>query len=78
MADKWGQFDNSLSGGADIWDDGLVGKILTDDYFEIITSNGQRVRVWTGTGWQDSVITVWDGTQWIPGVAKVWNGSAWV
>ena len=34
MADRWGQFDNDLSGGSDKWDDGLVGSILLADYFE--------------------------------------------
>lgn len=78
MADKWGQLDNPYSGGSDIWDDGLVGKILTEDYFEIITANGQRVRVWFGSSWQDSIVSVWSGTAWISGTAKVWNGSGWV
>src|SRR5574343_285976 len=34
MADKFGQFDNELSGGSDTWDSGLAGEILLADYFE--------------------------------------------
>lgn len=32
MADKFGQFDNEIHGGADVWDDGLAGAILWADY----------------------------------------------
>lgn len=35
MADKWGQFDNELSGGSDTWDNGLAGSILLADYFTV-------------------------------------------
>lgn len=37
MADKWGQFDNELSGGSDTWDNGLAGEILLADYFDVST-----------------------------------------
>lgn len=32
--DKFGQYDNNIRGGADVWDDGLAGPILLADYFE--------------------------------------------
>lgn len=78
MADLWGQFDNGYSGGSDIWDNDLVGKILLDDYFEFVTPSGHIVRVWMGASWQDALVVVWNGTEWTPGVAKVWNGTDWV
>ena len=78
MADLWGQFDNAYSGGSDIWDDDLVGKILLDDYFEFVASSGHTVRVWMGASWQDALVLVWNGTDWTPGIAKVWNGTDWV
>lgn len=34
MADRQGQFDNSFSGGSDVWDDGLAGELLLQDYFD--------------------------------------------
>lgn len=77
MADLWGQLDNEYSGAADIWDDGLVGKILLDDYFEIITSDGHLVRVWNGSSWQDAVVSVWNGSAWVFGTPRVWDGTAW-
>lgn len=33
MANKFGQFDNQIPGGSDIWDNGLAGDILLADYF---------------------------------------------
>jgi len=34
------QLDNPYLGGSDIWDDGLVGEILLQDYFEAPTPVG--------------------------------------
>lgn len=39
MADRFGQLDNSYSGGSDIWD-GLVGSILLQDYFDVPAPTG--------------------------------------
>jgi hypothetical protein len=73
MADRFGQFDNAYSGGADIWDDGLVGQILLQDYFAPTTIIG-RVKMWTGTQW--AVVKAWTGSQWV--AVKAWTGSEWV
>lgn len=34
MAVKSPQFDNSISGASDLWDNGLAGELITVDYFE--------------------------------------------
>lgn len=53
MAVQSPQLDNQYLGGADIWDNGLVGDILLADYFDVVTSND---RYWVGgTGdWSDT------------------------
>ena len=79
MADLFGQYDNQIRGGADVWDDGLAGQILLQDYFPAPAPvSGGLIKVWTGLAWVLKPIKVWTGLAWIQKPLKRWTGSAWV
>ena len=71
-----------LSGGADAWDDGLAGGLLSADYFAAAAGGGTAtIRHWSGSAWVSKPLKRWNGTAWenVPaGRLKRWNGSAWV
>ncbi len=73
MVKQGGQYESNFSGGASVWDDGLVGDILWRDYVEPVGIVG-RVKMWTGSQWV--VVKAWTGSQWV--AVKAWTGSEWV
>lgn len=66
-----------LSGGADIWDDGLVGQILSADYFTV-SQTQSYIKYWNGSAWVLKPLKKWNGSAWVPALLKRWNGSSWV
>lgn len=58
-----------LSGGADVWDNGLAGQLLSDEFFTAPVVEPP------GTG---SLIKYWNGAAWVSKPLKRWNGAAWV
>lgn len=68
-----------VTSGSDAWDDGLVGQILTADYFTAPAPPATgRMKVWTGSAWVAKPVKVWSGSAWVEKPVKFWNGSAWV
>jgi hypothetical protein len=66
-------------GGADIWDDGLVGTLFTADIFaQPAPSTGGTIKVYLTSVWLRKPIKVWNGSAWQTKPLKRWNGSAWV
>ena len=80
MAIDFPQYDNDLSGGADLWDEGLAGVLLTADYFTQAAppSGGGQIKVWNGSAWAVKPVKVWNGSAWVTKPIKRWSGSAWV
>ena len=78
MARAGGIFD--LSGGADLWDNGLAGDILSADYFTpappVLGEN--TVKVWVSGSWVAKPLKVRVGASWVDKPIKVRAGSNWV
>lgn len=71
----------NISGGADIWDEGLAGTILTADYFDAATPpsvSGSHLSAWDGDSWVLGELKYWDSTTWQPAILQRWSGDAWV
>lgn len=72
----------SLSGGADVWDNGLAGQLLSDDFFTAPVveppGTGSLIKYWNGTAWVSKPLKRWNGTAWTVGTLKRWNGTAWI
>lgn len=74
-----------LSGGADAFDDGAAGELLSKDYFGPLEAPAFNVRVsWVhlavpaAPAVAGTTLQAWNGSAWVPGTLKRWNGSAWV
>ena len=68
-----------LSGGADAWDDGLAGQILSADYFTVSQTQTQSyIKYWNGSAWVLKPLKKWNGSAWVPALLKRWNGASWV
>lgn len=83
MAIPWPQHDKpmGLSGGSDLWDSGLAGTLLLEDYFVVTPPVGPAapiVKYWTGSAWAAGNLCVWTGAAWEAATLKRWNGSTWV
>lgn len=84
MAVRNPQFDlpHDISGGADLWDDGLAGQLITADYFTSIptppTASGSHLKAWTGSAWTLGELKRWDGTAWLGAQLQRWNGTSWI
>lgn len=78
MSVPFAQYDNELSGGADVWDNGLAGIILSADYFQAPSGVIGRIKVWNGSAWVAKPVKVWNGSAWVTKPVKRWNGSIWV
>jgi len=79
MALSFPETENNYSGGSDVWDDGLVGEILLQDYFDAPSggTTGQ-VKIWNGSAFVAKPVKVWNGSAWVIKPLKRWNGSSWV
>jgi hypothetical protein len=66
-----------LSGGVDLWDEGLVGEILTDEFFEAPAPAGNVIWVNTASGWKQGTLWVKTASGWKTGEPKV-NTGTWV
>lgn len=79
MAVSFPQTDSprDLSGGADAWDDGLAGQILSADYFAV-SQPQTKIKHWNGATWTLKPLKKWNGSAWVPAVLKRWNGASWV
>ena len=67
-----------LSGGADAWDEGVAGQILSSDFFASASPTQTNLKVWNGSAWVLKPLKHWNGTAWVSAVLKRWNGSSWV
>lgn len=78
------QFDKrpGLSGGADAWDDGLAGILLSADYFAANSSPpvaaGSHLKAWNGSTWTVGELKRWDGTSWSGAQLYRWNSTSWI
>ena len=75
--DKNPEIENRISGASDLWDDQLAGQILTNSYFNIITSITGYIKVYLSGMWQLKPIKVWNGSAWVIKPLKWFNGSTW-
>ena len=80
MSIKQAQFDLPLgiTGASDIWDEGVVGLILTQEYFEQLAPSTGRLKYWNGSSWITKVLKYWNGSIWQEKPLKYWNGISWV
>lgn len=78
MSIKDPQFDlpQYISGGADIWDEGLAGFILTSEFFDLAAVIS-RLKKWNGSSWESISLKSWNGSSWEIKPLKRWNGSSW-
>jgi len=63
-------------GGADIWDDGPAGEVLSNDIFQPPASVLGQIKVWLGA-WVAKPVKVWMGA-WVQKPVRIWNGTSWV
>lgn len=80
MAAPFPQFDlrPGISGGADVWDNGLAGELLSADYFGGPVP--QVLKYWDGGAWVEKPLKRWNGSAWesvLVGKLKRWNGTSW-
>ena len=73
---KGPEYDSSLRGGADAWDDGLAGEIFSSDYFEATITG--RIKVFLSGVFEAKPVKVFLSGSWVTKPLKWWNGSAWV
>jgi hypothetical protein len=80
MAIQDPQFDipYGISGAADIWDEGIVGFILTSEFFPEAITTGGVLRYWNGASWVNKPLKYWNGSSWVTKSIKSWNGTAWI
>ena len=69
-----------FAGGADNWDQGLSGSIVTEDFFGVRAACAGAVMTYLGIdqGFQPITAKVWTGTAWILRPIRFWSGAAWV
>ena len=65
----------TLSGGADLWDDGVAGAIITDDYFERSAPNKFWIKI-SGV-WKEAVTWIKISGVWKQAEPKVKLGGNW-
>lgn len=87
MSIKWPQADlpRRISGGAETWDEGPAGALLSSEFFGPLEAPPFNVRVsWVqleipaAAPAGGTQIKAWNGSAWVVGTLKRWNGSAWV
>ena len=54
-----------LSGGADAWDQGVAGKILSSDFFDSASPTQTNLKVWNGSAWVLKPLKRWNGASWV-------------
>jgi len=69
-----------FDGGMDIWDQGLAGLIISDEFYGLRATSPGAVMSYLGIdrGFQPISVKVWTGSSWIPKPIRFWSGSAWV
>jgi len=69
-----------FAGGADNWDQGPSGTIVTEEFFGVRTASPGAVMTYLGIdrGFQPITAKVWTGSAWILRPIRFWSGSAWV
>lgn len=65
-----------MSGGSDLWGEGLGGRLLLDDYG--LRLRNPLVRVWNGSEWVAKRLLSWGGSEWGDAPAYWWDGERWV
>lgn len=65
-----------LSGGSDLWDEGVTGAIITDEYFEA-PSLGTQLWVKVSGVWKTAVLWVKAGGTWKVATLKVKDSGTW-
>ncbi|KMM17846.1 hypothetical protein [Synechococcus sp. GFB01] len=67
-------------GGADAWDRGAGGALVTAEFFglEGPSPQGGGVEVWVAGAWLNRPVRVWLGGAWVEKPARRWSGSGWV
>ena len=66
-----------LSGGVDLWDEGPVGEILTDEFFEAPAVSGNQFWVRVGGVWKTATAWVRVSGVWKLSEGKVNVGGTW-
>lgn len=64
------------SGGSDLWDQGVVGAIITDEYFEA-PSLGTQLWVKVSGVWKTATLWVRTGGMWKVATLKVKDAGTW-
>ncbi|MGB5135411.1 MAG: hypothetical protein WBN89_09595 [Prochlorococcaceae cyanobacterium] len=69
-------------GGADLWDRGAAGAIVTAEFFGPQDPPpppvGGGVSIWSGGAWLSRPVKVQLGGAWVEKPARRWSGTAWV
>ncbi len=65
-----------LSGGSDLWDEGLAGAIITDEFFEE-PSLGAQLWVRVAGVWKTAVLWVKAGGTWKVATLNVKDSGVW-
>ena len=65
----------TLSGGADLWDEGAAGGIITDDFFEAVPSNKFWLKV-SGT-WKEAVTWIKVSGTWKQATPNIKVSGTW-
>lgn len=66
-----------LSGGFDLWDDGLAGAIISDEFFETPAFSGNQFWIRVGGSWKTATAWVRVAGVWKVSEGKVKVGGAW-
>jgi hypothetical protein len=66
-----------LRGGADLWDDGLTGQIITAEFFE--APSGGILKAWVKVSgvWKDGIAWIKASSVWKEGTPYVRTGGLW-
>ncbi len=78
---RWRQEPIQLfAGGVDNWDQGLAGRIFTEEFFGVRAASPGAVMTYLGIdrGFQPITVKAWTGSAWILRPIRFWSGSAWV
>jgi hypothetical protein len=67
-------------GGVDSWDQGLAGRLVTEEFFGTRSASAGAVMTYLGIdrGFQPITAKVWTGSVWILRPIRFWSGAAWV
>jgi hypothetical protein len=67
----------TLRGGADLWDEGVAGEIITDEFFDDVPSSGNKMWVKVSGVWKEATTWIKVSGVWKTATPKIKDGGVW-